>query len=191
MGAPQLKMEAMKRASLETMVKNAKAAGMFNEEEAKNWRGTKRKDLEETVEAVSEEGDVTGTVSVSTPVPDAPPPVDALHGPLAQWIAKGMPPSEPLTKLGLSHYSITPTHVSAAEAPQSSESISVYTISLPARAPRELLLEIKSIFETFPGPEKIQLKIGGDIVPVGLTVTVSPIFEKHIEETVKKYTLSA
>lgn len=185
MGAPQLKMEAMKRASLETMVTNAKAAGMFNDDEAKNWRGTQRRETEETVELVSDDGEVVAAVSVpidpTTPTSPTDPTTSAL-GPLAQWIQTGMPTSEPLEKLGLTD--TLPDSASRDAAP----AVSIHTIELPARAPRELLLEVKSIFETFPGSEKVQLQIGSETVPVGLTVTVSPIFEKRIQEAVKKYT---
>ena len=55
----QLKAEAMKCASLETMVQRAKESGMFNQEEADSWRGLRRREEEEVVEVVTEEGEVT------------------------------------------------------------------------------------------------------------------------------------
>lgn len=188
MGLPQLKMEAMKRASLETMVANAKAAGMFNEDEAKNWRGTQRREVvEETVEAVSDEGEVVAAVTIPIATEASVEPVqDGVLGPLAQWLKKDMPVQEPLEKLGLKGYTL-----SMEEAPTSIPAISIHTIELPARAPKELLLEVKSIFETFPGSEKVQLRIGDKTVPVGLTVTMSPIFEKRIEEAVKRFPAQA
>ncbi len=208
MGAPQLKMEAMKCASLETMVKNAKESGMFSDDEATNWRAASRQ-TEETVEVVSEEGEVIAAVTVPIEsVPSIVVSAEKLHGPIAEWIKNGMQTEEPLSKVGLQDYSLnqknneeqpadvnSATHYLPTEAlakagslPTTHSPISIHTITLPARAPRELLLEVKSVFETFPGPEKIQLKIGTEIVPVGLTVTMSPIFEKRIEQVVQKYT---
>lgn len=184
MGLPQLKAEAVKRVSLETMVDRAKADGMFNEEEARDWRGTARKEVEEVVEVVTEDGDV-----VTERVKTAAAPADItlvaepkVLGPLAEWIGKGMPVAEPLTKLHLTEYSVSDDEKSAAPP-----AISIHTITLPARAPKQLLLEIKTIFETFPGREKVQLQIGEKTVPVGMTITMSPILEKRVEEAVKKY----
>ena len=189
MGAPQLKMEAMKRASLETMVSNAKQAGMFNDDEAKNWRGTARRESEETVEVVGEEGEVLAAVSI--PLEDAPVPLapDTSSGPLTTWIKKGMPVEEPLAVLGMEKYTTGEQADVQHREPAAQASISIHTVELPQRAPKELMLEIKEIFETFPGREKIQLKIGTEIIPVGLTVTMSPIFEKRVEEAVKKFTI--
>jgi hypothetical protein len=70
--------------------------------------------------------------------------------------------------------------------PQDS-SISIHTISLPARAPKELLLEIRQIFQTFAGSEKVRLKIGEKLVAVPMTITMSPIVEKKIEEAKKRF----
>ena len=55
------------------------------------------------------------------------------------------------------------------------------------KAPRDLLIALKQIFETFPGSEKVQLNIGGKIVPVPMTITVSPVLDKKVEEAVGKY----
>ena len=49
-------------------------------------------------------------------------------------------------------------------------------------------LELKRIFETFPGKEKIQLKVGEQMIPLPLTVTMSPILEKKIEDAIAAYT---
>ncbi len=196
MGAPQLKLEAMKRASLETMVKNAKEAGMFNEEEASNWHGARhRSGAEDTVEAVSEEGEIiAAAVFPVKAVPAAASLAGSLLGPLTQWIQAGMQTEDPLKKTGLEGYSVheiqlnDSVHRNAdSPIPNPQPSISIHTIELPARAPRQLLLDIKTIFETFPGSEKIQLRIGSKTIPVGLTVTMSPILEKRIEEALKKY----
>lgn len=159
MGQPQLKAEAMKRASLETMVERAKESGMFNEEEARDWRGTKRHEEVETVETVTEDGEVQTETIVTK---------------------EEKPAEEEKQEEGeLMQEDI--------EAEPTVEEISIHTIHLPARAPRDLLLEVKTIFETFPGSEKIQLDIGGKIVPVGMTVSMSPILEKRIEEAVARF----
>jgi hypothetical protein len=52
------------------------------------------------------------------------------------------------------------------------DQISIHTIDLPPRAPKQLLLDLKKIFETFPGKERIQLRIGGQIIPVPMTPTL-------------------
>lgn len=204
MGLPQLKVEAIKRASLETMVERAKADGLFNEEEAKNWRGTARRHEAEVVEVVTEEGDiVTERIAVPTEekvVTDAPKPADEKDadrtpGPLAEWIQGGMETESALKALKLKGMSIE-TESTPAPIPMSAQtsrlipqdsSISIHTISLPARAPKELLLEIRQIFQTFAGSEKVRLKIGEKLVAVPMTITMSPIVEKKIEEAKKRF----
>jgi DNA polymerase III subunit alpha len=181
MGQPQLKAEAMKCASITTMVQRARESGMFNEDEAKNWRGMQRKDKaeEEAVETVSEEGEVR-TVKLESEAPQE------LLGPLAKWIHAGMDMAAPMQALGLDGSAPAPAPA-ATPAVAKTTPISIHTIALPERAPRELLLEIKSIFETFPGREKVQLKIGQKMVPVGLTITMSPLLEKRVEEAVQRF----
>ncbi|MEQ1849652.1 MAG: DNA polymerase III subunit alpha [Candidatus Peribacteraceae bacterium] len=161
LGVPQLKAEAVKRASLDTMIKKAKETGMFSEEEASGWR-TPRKIVEDTEES---------------PVEDIPPPSEVTNtilGPLASWIQKGMKTDEPIHALHFDENPATPI-------------ISIHTIDLPARAPKALLLAVKDAFETFPGSEKVQLKIGEKIVDVSMTVTMSPLLEKRIDEAVKEF----
>jgi hypothetical protein len=187
MGLPQLKADAMKRASIETMVDRAKADGMFNEQEATDWRGTARKHDEEVVETVTEEGEVIkeqiAPAAPSVPVALA---ADSVHGPLAAWILGGQKTEEPLAAVGLAGYKLTETEQESQPEKVTSK-ISIHTIDLPGHAPKTLLLDIKNIFETFPGSEKVQLKIDDNVIPVGLTITMSPILEKRIEEAIKKY----
>jgi DNA polymerase-3 subunit alpha len=185
MGLPQIKVDAMKRASIETMVARAKEGGMFNEEEAQHWRGTARRPVEESeesVEVLTDEGEVQveriagkGGAPVGTG--------DALLGPLAQWIASGMSTDEPIKTLGLD----TEGQEASAVAVPKGGRFAIHTIDLPARAPRELLLDVKAIFETFPGAERVQLKIGDRVLPVPITITMSPLLEKRIEAAVGKY----
>jgi hypothetical protein len=192
MGLPQLKVEAMKRASIDTMITKAKDAGMFSEEESKNWRGTaRRKEAEEVVEVVTEEGEIVHHHIEKPEEVKAP----EIHGPLAKWIFDGMKTEEPLEKLGLDEAGSdervagnddSPKDPSSIQ-PRSSNPISIHTISLPARAPKELMIEIRRIFETFPGSEKVQLQIGERMISVPLTITMSPILEKRVEEAVKRF----
>ena len=200
MGLPQLKVDAMKRASLETMILRAKEEGMFSEDESKNWRGTARKQLEldDSVEIINEEGEIVKEkVIKEAVVPD-----ESIHGPLARWILGGMKPEEPLSKLKLDDWSLDAVEASKTieEEPETvpenavkvttartSGEISIHTITLPGQAPRELLFDVKKIFETFPGKEKVQLKIDDTVVPVALTITMSPLVEKRLEDAVRKY----
>ncbi|OGJ60688.1 DNA polymerase III subunit alpha [Candidatus Peribacteria bacterium RIFCSPLOWO2_01_FULL_51_18] len=184
MGQPQLKAEALKRVSLETMVARAKADGMFSEEEASHWQGTaRRREAEESVETLTDEGETVTEKIENTEKTDA-----SIYGPLAKWILAGMPTEEAVKKLRLKENPPEEEGSDSVTAMTTAGGLSIHTVTLPAYAPKEMLIEIKSIFETFPGSEKIQLKIGEKIIPVGLTVTMSPILEKRIGEAVKKYT---
>jgi hypothetical protein len=69
--------------------------------------------------------------------------------------------------------------------------ISIHTIDLPERAPKKLLLDLKRILETFPGKEKVQLRIGQQVVPLPLTVNMSTVLEKKIEEVLAVYATPA
>jgi len=178
LGNFQLKAEAVKRASLEKMVERAKAEGMYSAEEAAAWKdGRKRKEEDDEVETVSEEGEVT-TERISMKKEESS---DALLGPLAEWISSGMSIDEPREALGLAMYEMKPKKPGARPA------ISIHTVTLPARAPKELLLAVKSVFETFPGKEKVQLKIGEKTVQVPMTITMSPLLEKRVDEAVKNF----
>lgn len=183
MGAPQIRVEALKRASLATMIERAKADGLFSEEEAKDWRGTRRRDVEEDkVNApVTDDDIVTGDpkeVKAAGPTTEAP-----LLGPLASWIKNGMDTGAAMHDLQLADREQEKQETGKSET---STSISVHTIALPARAPKELLHEVKKIFETFPGSEKVQLKIGDKFIPVPLAISMSPIVEKRIDEAIKR-----
>jgi hypothetical protein len=64
--------------------------------------------------------------------------------------------------------------------------ISIHTIQLPERAPKKLLLDLKGVLQTFPGSEKVQLKIGEQLIPLPLTIAMSPILEKKIDDLLEK-----
>lgn len=168
MGQAQLKAEALKRVSLETMVTKAKQEGMFSDEEAKHWSTAGRRQEREEVEEPVPSEESSAPKSTKKP---ASADTESLLGPLATWIQDGMKTDEAMKKVGL----------------EDRPSISIHTITLPERAPKQLLLDIKHIFETFSGTEKVQLKIGEKTLPVGLTITMSPLLEKRVEEAVKRY----
>jgi DNA polymerase III alpha subunit len=177
-GQMQMRADAIKRASLSTMVVNAKKEGFFDEEEFRSGlRREARTVEEEQIELVDDEGNVIAGETVKLGADKV---TDDFLGPLGRWIVDGMkiedasldeqPKAEPVI----------------VERPLSDQ-ISIHTIQLPPRAPRQLLLDLKRTFETFPGKERVQLKIGEQLIPVPLTITMSTILEKKIEELMGKY----
>lgn len=188
-GVLQMRAEALKRASLSTMIANAKKEGFFDEEEARAGIITARREIdEEKVELVDDEGNVIAGEVVTLGKVNGE--ADDFLGPLGRWIVSGMKTDEVLSALSLEQ-SESFLKKSASETSDSSESlasrISIHTIQLPPRAPRQLLLDLKRTFETFPGRERVQLKIGEQLVPVPLTITMSTILQKKIDEVMEKY----
>ena len=175
-GALQVRADAVKRASLSTMIEHAKAEGFFDESASSFPSRSHSIPLtEETVELVDEEGNVIAGEQLAITSKQKL----CLLGPLAQWINNGMP-SDDLFAL------LEPIPPSSPLLSQSLQ-ISIHTIPLPLRAPKQLLLELKHTFEKFPGKERVQLKIGETVIPLSLTVSMSTILEKKIEEVVEKY----
>jgi DNA polymerase-3 subunit alpha len=187
-GQLQLRAEALKKASLSTMVKRAKEEGFFDEEEAKSGIMVRPQSSQEdeTVELVDEEGNIIAGEQVTLGKEQAS---DDFFGPLGKWIMAGMPVETPLKALEAMAVA-SPAPVSdGAKAHSATDhspdlSIHIHTVELPPRAPRQLLLELKKIFETFPGKEKVQLKIGEQLIPLPITITMSTILEKKIEEAI-------
>ena len=164
-GQLQMRAEALKRASLSTMIDKAKEQGIYDEEEARRGLTIKKATLEEeVVEAVDDEGNVVAGESVSVEE----------NGDSPATNASG-PPSEN----------------ESSDVPDSVTAIHPYTIVLPDRAPKKLLLDLKCVLQTLPGKEKVQIKIGQQIVPLPVTVAVSPILEGKIETLIEKYQLPA
>jgi DNA polymerase-3 subunit alpha len=231
-GMLQMRADAVKRASLSTMISKAKVDGFFDEEEAKSGIRLMRPSVEEdTVELLDEEGNVIAGEIVS--VRDAEGSVGELFGPLGAWILQGMPMDEPLASLSLeSTYSKPPSNTtnqpfdsapvrgpepsqdrgqdkqtspstplrtskpalrlrSGQANQQTSSPIRPYTIALPARAPRKLLLDLKQTLEKFPGKERVQLSIGEQRIDLPLTVATSTILEKKVEEVIAAHCGSA
>lgn len=151
-GQLQLRADALKRASLSTMVERAKEEGFFDEEEAKTGLAVRRIEdeaTEETVDLVDDEGNV-----------------------IAGEIVKVSERNE---------------NDGGESSDSSTTQIHIHTITLPPRAPRQLLLDLKNVFQTFPGRERVQLKIGEQLVSIPLTITMSTILEKKVEELIEKY----
>lgn len=69
-----------------------------------------------------------------------------------------------------------------------SNSISLHTLNLPDRAPKQLLMDIKHVIQEFPGSERIQLQIGTQTIQVPLTINMSAIVEQKLQEIISKYT---
>ena len=209
-GQLQMRADAVKKASLSTMIARAKESGFFDEEEAKKGITFIKPmvDEEDVIEAIDEEGNVIAgeTVTVSENKVE-----DDFLGPLGKWIVTGMSVDEVLKTIGVNdgHSSLVTSHSSQAnetsdqpstlrlrleERPATSDpqdlsptKISIHTIQLPTKAPKKMLLDLKRVLETFPGKEKIQLKIGEQMIPLPMTVSYSTILEKKIDEVMGKY----
>lgn len=195
-GALQLKAEAIKRTSLSGMIARAKEEGTFDAREAQRpLMGLPRSAVRatEAVEALDEEGNIIAGETVVVQETDADGEsmnVDFL-GPLGTWISEGMDTIAPLRALGLVSSSTTSNLPSTTSSSVSRHTlaprISIHTIRLPARAPRQLLIDLRQALETFPGSERVQLKIGEQAIPLAVTVRMSPILEKRIEDVLARY----
>ncbi len=179
-GQLQMRGEALKKASLSTMITRAKEEGFFDEEEAKNGLSFKRREDDvEVVEIVDEEGNVIAGETVKLGNKEEE---EEFFGPVGKWIFAGMKKNAALKALGLDEFLEDEQATSLAN-----DAADVHTITLPARAPKQLLVDLKQIFQTFPGKDKIQLKIGEQMIPVPLTVTLSAILDAKIAEVMQKY----
>ncbi len=185
-GQLQLRADAIKKASLSRMIESAKKNGFFDEEEAKRGLTITKATLEEEqVEVLDEEGNVIAGETMKVKENEVP---DEFLGPLGQWISKGMNIEEALDA----------TIIKLMEKPKSKRKrgkeekkkdsrISIHTIDLPSRAPKKMLLDIKKTLETYPGKEKVQLKIGQQTIPLPMTVNMSMVLEKKLEEVRQQY----
>jgi len=179
-GQLQLRAEAVKRSSLSTMITRAKDDGSYDEEEAR--RGIvpmvkQETQADEAVDLIDEEGNViAGEKIVIREQGNA----TDIFGPLGQWIAQGMRMENILGELGFSE---VPSNASPP-----SPSISLHTLVLPERAPKQLLLDLKHILQTFPGRERVQLKIGNQLLELPITIRMSTIVEQKIAEVLARYT---
>jgi len=165
-GALQMRVDAVKRASLSTMIQRAKDEGVFDEEEAKNGIVRIRKEEESGANDVDDEGNVIADAVRPTPTP-------------------GMIPSEPT---GSVDGSLDDEKTGSSDTrPADPSAISIHTVSLPPRAPKQLLLDLKDVFLRYPGHEKIRLKIGAQFVELPITIAMSPLLQQRIDEVLKRY----
>lgn len=192
-GQLQLRADAIKKASLENMIRSAKEKGFYDEEAAAKGVTITRTNLDEDeVDLVDEDGNVIAGETVN--VAEDKPVSEDFHGPLGAWILAGCPTADLLAGLQLD------TPATETPAPSGDESvpeeatgstpaseISIRTIDLPARAPKKLLLDLKTVLESFPGKEKVQLKIGEQCIPLPMTINMSTILESKIEELLRAY----
>jgi hypothetical protein len=185
-GALQMKVDAVKRSSLSMMIQRAKDDGMFDEEEAKRGLVRVRKEEDDTVEHVDEEGNVVKATVAPAPSAEAPVVEDGYYGPLGAWIVRGMQMDGPLKALGIDASGDEPSAVSMEASPDAAN-ISLHTVALPPRAPKQLLLDLKDVFLLYPGREKVQLKIGEQLVALPVTVAMSPLLQQRIDEVLGRY----
>lgn len=185
-GQLQMRAESIKHTTLTRILDNAKASGFYDEEAAKKGitaKATAHID-EESIEILDEEGNVVAGETVTIQQPGE---TEEFVGPLGKWILEGMPIEEILKALALKDVKNAVDGEEKENKESSVTQINVYTITLPARAPKKLLLDLKKILETFPGKEKAQLKIGEQIVPLPMTINTSTILEQKIEEVLKRF----
>jgi hypothetical protein len=172
------------------MIAKAKEAGFFDEEEAKQGIRLVRPVVEatEAIDALDEEGNVIAGETVTLGNGTAETPADDFFGPVGKWILQGMPIDKELVSLGLADSAplSATTQIVNHKSPitNNPSPIRIYTIDLPERAPKKLLLDLKHVLEMFPGSEKVQLKIGAQTIDLPLTVTTSTILEKKVEEVI-------
>ena len=177
-GQLQLRADAVKRASLSSMIDRAKEQGFFDEEEARNGMVQPRTpdiaaEAEEEVEVLDEEGNVIAGETVRLDKETGRD--EGYYGPLAQWILQGMPTEELVNAV-------------REKKKNSATDISIHTIPLPERAPKKLLLELKQILEAFPGRERVRLKIGNQaIVDLPITINMSTVLEAKIASILEQY----
>ncbi len=184
-GALQMKVDAVKRSSLSAMIQRAKDDNMFDEEEAAKGIVRVRREEEEAVDAVNEEGEVVAGAKAKVVTQEAEP-SNELHGPVSAWILRGMPTGEVFADIGLDASGDEPSAVSVESAPGAA-AISIHTVTLPPRAPKQLLLDLKGVFQLYPGREKVQLKIGDQLVALPVTVAMSPLLQQRIDDVLGRY----
>jgi len=186
-GQLQMRVDAIKKSSLSAMIRKAKEDGVFDEEEAKRGISVMRKTLEmdEEMEAVDEEGNVVAGEKMVVSDGAGTQIEDDFLGPIGKWLAAGMPATDAMKALGFEGVAgAKPAKAGASkeEKKQKDGEPVIHTVTLPARAPKQLLLDLKRVLETYPGTDKVQLKIGEQTIQLPLTITWSPLLEKKIDD---------
>lgn len=183
-GGLQVRANAIKKASLNTMIESAKKQNIFDEKEAEKGLIIKAATLEEeVVEMLDEEGNVIAGETMQVKEEESG--KEEFLGPLGGWILKGMNIDDALN-VSVKEL-LEQKKPKKKEEPATDARISIHTIDLPDRAPKKLLLDIKKTLEAFPGKEKVQLKIGDQVIPLSLTVNMSMVLEKKIAEVLEEY----
>lgn len=197
MGQLQMRADKMSRSSLSAMIKNAKEGGFFDEEEAKRGISVSRKMLEEeAVEALDEEGNVIAGETVKL-ADEATVESDEFLGALGKWILAGMSPDGLMEKLSTSTAVRDPLpetdsgKLITENATQNEPSSTAYVLSLPARAPKQLLLDLKEVLVASPGTTPVSLLIGSQTIKLPITAAVTPELEAKLEAVIKKHSTSA
>ncbi len=184
-GQLQVRADAVKRASLSRMIESAKREKFFDEQEAERGLTITKAVLneEEAVEVLDEEGNVVAGETMQIEEDQTK---EEFLGPLGKWILNGMKIDE---ALDLTAKSVLKPKKKKAEKPSENgdSRISVHTIDLPLQAPKKMLIDIKKVLETYPGKERVRLKIGKQTIPLNLTVNMSMVLEKKIEEVKQRY----
>lgn len=183
MGQLQMRADAVKRASLTAMIKNAKEAGTFDEDEARRGISVVRKmvDMEEAVELVDEEGNVIAgeTVTLSAGTEENG---DDFLGPLGKWLTNGMNTEGLMEKLDNQGTSAEEESMSSVGSEGT-----MHTINLPARAPKQLLLDLKEVLTSSPGSDRVQLNIGGQLIALPLGVRLDKELQTKIDGLLSKF----
>jgi len=112
---------------------------------------------------------------------------DEYLGPLGQWIMSGTNTDDILQALMVKENHKVEASTEEKLPESLATKISVHTIPLPSEAPKKMLLDLKRVLETFPGKEKVQLQIGKQIVPLPVTINMSTVLQKKVEEVLEQY----
>lgn len=191
MGQLQVRAETVKRSSLTAMIKNAKEAGSFDEEEAKRGISISRHtlDMDEGVDAVDEEGNViAGEVMKVRADEEEALAGDDFHGPIGLWMQRGMNTDgllEKIEKTAKAAFNVPQEQ--PEEMPAPAIAAAMHAIVLPARAPRQLLVDLKEILVASPGSDAVELNIGGQKVPLPITVNMTSQLTSDVEALMKRY----
>lgn len=186
-GMLQIRADSIRKSSLSAMLDRAKEQNLFSEEEAKQGMPMLKKAIleeEEAIEMVDEEGNVIAGETVK--IEEKTEGTKAMPQTIAAWIAAGCDISEPLKKIGLAS-----EKESKKEEANEATGDGTYTIALPERAPRQLLLDLKDILSKHTGDRAAALQIGPQRIELPIKVHVSDALTKQLNEVISKYNSAA
>ncbi len=186
-GMLQMRADAIKKSSLSAMIKRAKDDNVFDHEEAARGLTLVRKTFDEStedVELLDEEGNVIAGEKVKIGTSDEG---DDLLAPLGKWIIDGMKLDEVWKALESGITKPLASAKSGDEAGSAPLESLPHVITLPPRAPKQLLVDLKAILQEFPGSEPVALDIGGQHIALPVTVTVSPALSRRVDDLLANY----